>query len=141
MASGRTAAVCRGQSVGTTVQAAQHQRNVAQIMRETGFDPQYLELELTESILMEDASATISALDELKAIGVQSLAMDDFGTGYSSLSYLQRIPITTVKIDRSFIRDVDDQSQQRGDRDLDHRAGAQPGLNHRRRRCRDPGAT
>lgn len=76
--------------------------NVKSILKETGFDPHCLELELTESVLMQNADATASLLNELKAMGVR-LAIDDFGTGYSSLSYLSRFPIDTLKIDQSFV--------------------------------------
>lgn len=79
---------------------------VAEVLDETGLDAQWLELELTESMVMQNAELAISLLRQLKSIGVW-LAIDDFGTGYSSLSYLKRFPIDTLKIDRSFIADVD----------------------------------
>ena len=78
---------------------------VALILQETGMAPGYLELELTESILMHDADSSVVVLDALKAMGVR-LAIDDFGTGYSSLSYLKRFPIDTLKIDQSFMHDI-----------------------------------
>ena len=78
---------------------------VRKILRETGLAPQYLELELTESLLLTNADVTLSVIQELKAIGV-TLAIDDFGTGYSSFSYLRQFQVSKLKIDRSFIRDV-----------------------------------
>lgn len=76
---------------------------VKAILNDTGFDSRRLELELTESVLMENAESTASLLNELKAMGVK-LAVDDFGTGYSSLGYLSSFPIDTLKIDQSFVR-------------------------------------
>jgi EAL domain-containing protein (putative c-di-GMP-specific phosphodiesterase class I) len=78
---------------------------VRAILRATGLEPRYLELELTETFLMQDSRSTAEVLKELKEIGVL-LALDDFGTGYSSLSYLKRFPIDAVKIDQSFVRDL-----------------------------------
>jgi diguanylate cyclase (GGDEF)-like protein len=74
-------------------------------LKNTRLDPKYLELELTETVLMRHSESTTSALEQLKAIGVR-LAVDDFGTGYSSLSYLTRFPIDTLKLDRSFVHDI-----------------------------------
>jgi diguanylate cyclase (GGDEF)-like protein/PAS domain S-box-containing protein len=80
-------------------------RLVSQTLEETGLSPVNLELELTESILMENAGSAIATLQELKKIGVR-LAIDDFGTGYSSLTYLKHFPIDRLKIDQLFIRDI-----------------------------------
>ncbi len=79
---------------------------VREILATSGLPSQQLELEITESILIEDSSAAAMTLDALKALGVR-LAIDDFGTGYSSLSYLRRFPIDTLKIDRSFVIEME----------------------------------
>jgi diguanylate cyclase (GGDEF)-like protein len=75
------------------------------IINDSGLDPKFLELELTESVLMKRAEATESILKTLRARGVK-VAVDDFGTGYSSLSYLRRLPIDALKIDQSFVRQI-----------------------------------
>lgn len=82
---------------------------VIAILAETGLPPQLLELELTESMLMGAVGRTEETLRRLKQIGVE-LALDDFGTGYSSFAYLRRFPIDTLKIDQSFVRDMEDGS-------------------------------
>ncbi|MCF6092940.1 EAL domain-containing protein [Microaerobacter geothermalis] len=78
---------------------------VKQILNETGLSPEWLELEITESIAMKDVELTVQVLKELRKMGVQ-IAIDDFGIGYSSLNHIKRFPINTLKIDQSFIRDV-----------------------------------
>ena len=78
---------------------------VARVLRETGLSPVHLELEMTETAILQHDDATTAALRELDDMGV-GLALDDFGTGYSSLSYLRRYPFDRVKIDRSFVGDI-----------------------------------
>ncbi len=79
---------------------------VGSALRDAGIPPQSLELELTESAVMRDSERSVRLLGEIVALGVR-ISVDDFGTGYSSLSYLRRLPLHTLKIDRSFIRDVE----------------------------------
>ena len=98
--------------IRTSVNIAAHQLrkgDLIQIIERTvnrfGIDPSLLELELTESTLMEDAESNLSTLNALRDMGIQ-LSLDDFGTGYSSLAYLKRFPIDVLKIDQGFIRDI-----------------------------------
>jgi EAL domain-containing protein (putative c-di-GMP-specific phosphodiesterase class I) len=78
---------------------------VASMLRKSGLDPQMLELELTESVSMDDPLAVIEMMDRLAELGVQ-MSIDDFGTGYSSLSYLKRFRVSRLKIDQTFVRDI-----------------------------------
>ena len=80
-------------------------RLIADVLRETGLPASSLEIELTESLMMEDVDTAVATMRELKAMGVH-LSIDDFGTGYSSLSYLKRFPVDVLKIDQSFVRDI-----------------------------------
>jgi diguanylate cyclase (GGDEF)-like protein/PAS domain S-box-containing protein len=97
-------------SIAVNISALEFRREgfvagVRAILNETGLDPCSLQLEITESMLMNDAGSAASILKQLKALGVQ-LAVDDFGTGYSSLSYLTQFPIDVLKIDQSFMQDI-----------------------------------
>ena len=97
-------------SVAVNVSAVQFRQEgfcelIRRVLHETGLAPQYLELELTEGLLLANADVTFSVLQELKAMGL-TLAIDDFGTGYSNFNYLRQFRVSKLKIDRSFIRDV-----------------------------------
>jgi EAL domain-containing protein (putative c-di-GMP-specific phosphodiesterase class I) len=76
-------------------------------LRQSGLDARWLELELTESLIMQDVELAVETMKALQALGVQ-LSIDDFGTGYSSLSALKTFPVTRLKIDKSFIDDLPD---------------------------------
>jgi EAL domain-containing protein (putative c-di-GMP-specific phosphodiesterase class I) len=96
--------------IGVNISAPQFQqlnfaRLVDGIMREYGCDPAGIEFEITETVAVQNIETTMSAMRELKEIGIR-IAIDDFGTGQSSLVYLKRFPIDTVKIDRAFVHDV-----------------------------------
>ena len=100
-------------SVNLSARQFQHPElltDIKRALRETGLDPRHLKLEITESVVMQDAQATIDTLQALKAVGIR-VAIDDFGTGYSSLSYLKRLPVDTLKIDRSFVNGLGQDTQ------------------------------
>jgi EAL domain-containing protein (putative c-di-GMP-specific phosphodiesterase class I) len=84
-------------------------KQLENILELTGLDPRYLKLEITENVFMDIDSEEVPGIAELRNMGVQ-LQIDDFGTGYSSLGYLQRFPIDTIKIDRSFVSRMGDDS-------------------------------
>ena len=86
---------------------------ILEILKETEFPPHLLEVEITESIAMHNKSNTLQILEEINDKGI-SIAVDDFGTGYSSLSYLQKFPLSTLKIDKSFIDEMDEKEQDQG---------------------------
>ncbi len=98
--------------------------SIKQTLAKTGLAPHHLELEVTETALMQDITSTITTLNELKALGIR-IAIDDFGTGYSSLSYLKQLPIDTLKIDNCFVRgaphDVKNQAILQSTIELAHR--------------------
>jgi EAL domain-containing protein (putative c-di-GMP-specific phosphodiesterase class I) len=99
-----------GVPVAVNVSAVQFRQEgfcefVRTVLSEARLSPENLELELTESLLLSDADLMMSVFQELKAMGLR-LAIDDFGTGYSSLSYLKQLPVSKLKIDRSFVRDI-----------------------------------
>ncbi|MBI3546054.1 MAG: EAL domain-containing protein [Gammaproteobacteria bacterium] len=97
-------------SLAVNVSARQFQQydltqSIQKILHETGWSPSLLELEITESVIMQQADTAVRSLRQLSEMGIK-LSIDDFGTGYSSLSYLKRFPIDTIKIDRSFVQDI-----------------------------------
>jgi EAL domain-containing protein (putative c-di-GMP-specific phosphodiesterase class I) len=95
--------------MSVNISARQFQANlterVAAALRDSGISPDSLELEITETTMMRDIGQTVLLLEQLNGMGLK-IAIDDFGTGHSSLYYLKRFPISTLKIDRSFVRDI-----------------------------------
>jgi EAL domain-containing protein (putative c-di-GMP-specific phosphodiesterase class I) len=85
---------------------------VVSALASSGLEPSRLELEITESVLLQDSDANLATLYQFRNLGVR-IAMDDFGTGYSSLGYLQKFPFDKIKIDRSFIREIEERPQSR----------------------------
>jgi diguanylate cyclase (GGDEF)-like protein/PAS domain S-box-containing protein len=104
------AGLCDGVRMAVNLSARQFKQHnvvnmVSRVLQGTGCDPGRLELEITESVLMDQPEVAVATLQQLSDMGV-SLAIDDFGTGYSSLSYLKKFPLDALKIDRSFVRDI-----------------------------------
>jgi len=91
---------------GVQLQSLELANTVNNLCKSTGCKPEWLELEITEDFIMQESGKSIEMLHRLRNLGIQ-LAIDDFGTGYSSLSYLKKLPVTKLKIDRSFIRDIE----------------------------------
>jgi EAL domain-containing protein (putative c-di-GMP-specific phosphodiesterase class I) len=103
-------------AVNLSVKQLQHKnlfKTVQQILKETGCKPEWIELEVTEGFIMEKPDESIALLNQFAFHGI-SLAIDDFGTGYSSFGYLKRLPIDTVKIDRTFVQDLPDDPDSTG---------------------------
>ena len=113
---------------------------IESVLAETGLRPELLELEVTESTIMHNAERAVRVLTAIKDLGVR-LAIDDFGTGYSSLAHLKRFPIDTLKVDRSFIREVPNDAGGPRDRGSHHRDGQDVEPDRRRGRRGDAGAT
>ncbi len=104
----------RGMKVAVNVSPMQFARadfvdTVSQALAQSGLEPPLLELELTENVVMRDLEESVRQMDRLRALGVR-ISIDDFGTGYSSLSYLRRLPIDTLKIDQSFLKELGNES-------------------------------
>ena len=97
---------------GRDFQSTSLAAKISGLVREAGIDPRCLEIEITESVAMHDFQKTLHILQGLRDEGIR-VAIDDFGTGYSSLAYLKRFPIQTLKIDRAFIKDMMDNTQDR----------------------------
>ena len=112
---------------------------ITQILDETGFAPERFKVEITESVFFEHQERAIEMLNQLCDLGIE-IHIDDFGTGYSNLSYLVRLPVSTLKIDRSFISQIGGGAGNSRDRPDDRIAGAEPGHESRGRRRGDRAA-
>jgi EAL domain-containing protein (putative c-di-GMP-specific phosphodiesterase class I) len=100
---------CRKRAVNISAHPLHHTNidtTLTELLDETGYPPEHLELELTESILMNREEELVETLNTIRAKGI-TLAIDDFGTGYSSLAYLKSFPLDVLKIDRSFVADIE----------------------------------
>ncbi len=102
---GRDGLHCAVNVSGAQFRAGELHHRLAALVRDAGLEPRRIDLELTESIIMEDGPTAVRTLEDLKSHGF-GIAIDDFGTGYSSLSYLKRLPLDVLKIDQSFVRDL-----------------------------------
>jgi len=94
---------CYGQSLRQAIHTADLIDQVIEVLEHARLDPRCLKLEITESVVIENIETATSLLQQFRAVGIE-LAVEDFGTGYSSLSYLHRLPINSLKIDKSFVK-------------------------------------
>ena len=111
---------------------------VMDALKQSGLSPTRLELEITETLLLEKSSQVLASLHALRALGVR-ISMDDFGTGYSSLSYLRSFPFDKIKVDQSFVRELDCQPRRAGDHPFDREPRQGSRRHHHRRRRGDRG--
>ena len=130
--------------IAVNISATQFMRSnlaekVAEVLAAYEMEARYLEVELTEGVLMRDAADSAGRIAELRALGVR-ISIDDFGTGYSSLGYLQRLPIDDLKIDKCFVQGIDRRFQHRTAGAGHRRAGARSEYDGHSRGCRNRGS-
>ena len=111
-------------------------QTVRDALNDAGLPPTRLELEITETLLLDKSEQVLATLHALRALGVR-ISMDDFGTGYSSLSYLRSFPFDKIKIDRSFVHDIGANVRLAGDRAGDRQPRREPRHHYHRRGCRE----